>query len=73
MAKGGGRRTISMPTASHRIDLVQEGKALIFPKGETILKPVEVMSFSLANFRGDKVGLTIEPKNREIAFNLRTT
>lgn len=73
MAKGGGRRTISMPTASNRIDLVQEGKALIFPKGETILKPVEVMSFSLANFRGDKVGLTIEAKNREIAFNLRTT
>lgn len=53
--------------------MVQEGKALIFPKGETILKPVEVMSFSLANFRGDKVGLTIKAKNREIAFNLRTT
>ena len=29
------------------------------------------MSFSLANFRDEEVGLTIEVGNREIAFNIR--
>ena len=71
LAKGGGTRTISMPTASNRIDLIQEGKALFFPKGESIFGRVEDMTFSLSNFRDEEVGLTIEAGNREIAFNLR--
>ena len=71
LAKGGGTRTISMPTTSNRIDLIQEGKALFFPKGESIFGRVEDMSFSLANFRDEEIGLTIETGNREIAFNLR--
>ena len=49
LAKGGGTRTISMPATSNRLDLIQEGKALFFPKGESIFGRVEDMSFSLAN------------------------
>lgn len=71
LAKGGGTRTISMPTTSNRIDLIQEGKALFFPKGESMFGRVEDMTFTLANFRDEEVGLTIETENREIAFNLR--
>ena len=71
LAKGGGTRTISMPTTSNRIDLIQEGKALFFPKGESLFGRVEDMSFSLGNFKDEEVGLTIETGNREVAFNLR--
>ena len=71
LAKGGGTRTISMPTTSNWIDLIQEGKALFFPKGESIFGRVGDMTVTLAHFRDKEVGLTIETGNREIAFNLR--
>lgn len=71
MAKGGGTRTISTPTTSNRIDLIQEGKELFFPKGESLFGRVEDMSFSLGNFKYEEVGLTIETGSREVAFNLR--
>ena len=60
-----------MPTTSNWIDLIQEGKALFFPKGESLFGRVEDMSFSLGNFKDEEVGLTIETGSREIAFNLR--
>ena len=63
LAKGGGTRTLSMPTTSNWLDLIQEAKALFFPKGKSIYGRVEDMSFSLANFRDEEVGLTIEVGN----------
>ena len=60
-----------MPTTSNWIDLIQEGKALFFPKGESLFGRVEDMSFSLGNFKDEEVGLTIETGSREVAFNLK--
>ena len=57
-----------MSTTSSRIDLIQEGKALFFPKGGSIFGRVKDMLFSLPNFRDQEFGLTIETGNREIAF-----
>ena len=60
LAEGGGTRTIPMPTTSSRINLIQEGKALFFPKGESLFG----WSFSLRNFKDEEVGLTIEKREQ---------
>ena len=70
LLKGGGSRQVELPLSTNKWDLMKTCKALFFPDGKSIFGKEEEMAFDLANFKNEKIEITIKVEGNELPFNI---
>ena len=70
LVKGGGSRELELPLSTNKWDLMKTCKTLFFPDGKSIFGKEEEMAFDLANFKNEKVGVTVNVEGKELPFTI---
>ena len=71
LVKGGGCRQVELPLSTNKYELMKTCKGLYFPDGTSIFGKEEEMTFDLANFKNEKIEVTVSVDGNELPFNIR--
>ncbi len=71
LAKGGGCRQVELPLSTTKWELLKTCKTLFFPNGNSIFGKEEEMTFELANFKNDKIKVTLNVDGKELPFSIK--
>ena len=70
LSRGGGSRPVELPLSTNKYELMKTCKGLLFPDGKSIFGKEEEMTFHLANFKNEKIEVTVNVDGNELPFNI---
>ena len=70
LSRGGGSRPVELPLSTNKDELMKTCKGLLFPDGKSIFGKEEEMTFHLANFKNEKIEVTVNVDGNELPFNI---
>lgn len=70
LSRGGGSRQVELPLSTNKYELMKTCKGLFFPDGKYIFGKEEEMTFDLANFKNEKIEVTVNIDGNELPFNI---
>ena len=70
LSRGGGSRQVELPLSTNKYELMKTCKGLFFPDGKSIFGKEEEMTFHLANFKNEKIEVTVNVDGNELPFNI---
>lgn len=71
LAKGGGSRQVELPLSTTKWELLKTCKTLFFPNGNSIFGKEEEMAFDLADFKNEKIEVTLNVAGKELPFSIK--
>lgn len=70
LSRGGGSRPVELLLSTNKYELMKTCKGLLFPDGKSIFGKEEEMTFHLANFKNEKIEVTVNVDGNELPFNI---